>query len=1427
MSVAGLVAAQAARAPDRPAVTCGGTTVTHAQLGARAAALASRLAALGVGPDVLVGVFLDRSVEMVVALLAVARAGGAYLPLDPGFPLRRTADMIGDSGAKVIVTSDDLLGALPPHSGDVLLVGGAAEEVAAAPGPAWPAGPDDLAYVIYTSGSTGRPKGVEIPNRALVNLLGAMARRPGMGAGDVLVAITTLTFDIAALELWLPLVTGAHVVIAPRDVAADPVRLAGLLDSAGATVLQATPTTWRMLVESGWPGRPGMKALCGGEALPVALAAELLDRGLHLWNLYGPTETAIWSTAAEITRAGAPITIGRPIDNTTVHVLDGRGAPAPVGVTGELHIGGAGLARGYHDRPDLTAERFVADPFDATPGARLYRTGDVARWREDGELELLGRADHQVKIRGFRVECGEVEAAIDAHPGVRAAVVTAQEAAPGDLRLVAYIVPASAAEDPSVLAGAQVAEWQQVYDEAQGGAAGPADPAFDTAGWVSSYTGQPLDAAEMGEAVAATVARILALGPARILEIGCGTGLLLWRLAPRCQVYVGTDLSAATLATLEGRVRAAGLDHVQLLHREAADFAGVPVEPFDVVVVNSVVQAFPSAAHLRQVLGQAVAHVRPGGTVFVGDVRSLPLLRAFHASVAAAAGVPASALGAEVDRRVAGEQELVLDPAFFATLPGAGAVEVLLRPGRRHNELTCFRYDVLLHVGAAAGVRGVPEWADWQAQGMSLGSLRRLLADGTVDAVGFTSVPNARLAGPLAVLDGLDGTGAQVEAGVDPADLWALGEELGRQVECSWAGAGDRGEFDVAFFGPGPSARRIVAFPPAGGAPERPLSTDPLAPRRRRQAARRLGPALRARLRASLPEYMVPSVFVVLDELPRTANGKVDRHALPAPAPARSTATPAGTRTEQVVAAIWADVLGVDGVGADDDFFELGGHSLLAVRAISRVRDAFSVDVALRALFDAPTVGGLARLVDAARDQPAREPAPPLVPAAPADRLAPPLSFAQEALWFLDQLSPGTGFAMPSAYALRGPLDVGCLERAVTEVVSRHEALRTTFPDQAGRPYQRIGPPAPVVVPVDDLRAGGATEARRRAAAEAAAPFDLARGPLLRARVLQLGEEEHVLLLTVHHIVSDGWSAAVLLGELSALYGAFHRGEASPLAPLPVQYADYALWQRASMGGAVLDGHLTWWAARLAGAPALMEVPPDHARPAFPSHRGAMARVKVPPAVAGALRAVAAVAGATLQMTLLAAFDVLLARATGRTDIVVAVTASGRDRAELEGMVGLFANTLALRTDLSGRPTFDEVVRRVRATVVEAFDHQEAPFDEVVRRLNPRRDLRHHPVVQVAFELREHAPAPADLGGVVACADVGGYSGADYGAGEGRGTAVGLDLELLVEEQASGALDATLVYATDLYAPASMAALVEGYRRLLADVAANPGVVVL
>ena len=441
-SLHGLFERRARESPESIALDMAGERMTYAELDARANRLARHLRRLGVAPEVLVGLAMERSPDMVVGLLGILKAGGAYVPLDPEYPRERLAYMIESSGLPVLVTQEKLIEGLPASSARIVALDRAWPQIAAEPASPLAGGaePENVAYVIYTSGSTGQPKGVQIPHSAVVNFLRSMSRKPGLGSGDTLFAVTTLSFDIAGLELYLPLVNGGTVALVSREVAQAGEELAAAIGAAGTTVMQATPATWRLLLGAGWQGDPGLKVLCGGEALPQELADQILERAGELWNVYGPTEATIWSTLLQVEK-GSRISIGRPIDNTQVYLLTRQLQPVPVGVPGELHIGGAGLSRGYRARPDLTAERFIPDPFSNAPGARVYKTGDLARWLPDGTLEFLGRIDHQVKVRGYRIELGEIEAALAQHPGLRQAVAIVREDNPGTRRIVAYMVP--------------------------------------------------------------------------------------------------------------------------------------------------------------------------------------------------------------------------------------------------------------------------------------------------------------------------------------------------------------------------------------------------------------------------------------------------------------------------------------------------------------------------------------------------------------------------------------------------------------------------------------------------------------------------------------------------------------------------------------------------------------------------------------------------------------------------------------------------------------------------------------------------------------------------------------------------------------------------------------------------------------------------
>jgi amino acid adenylation domain-containing protein len=1023
-----LFEAHAAAQPDAHAVIFGGEPLTYRELDAHANRLARHLAALGVGPEVRVGLCLERSPELVAAILGVLKAGGAYVPLDPSYPAERLERMLAGAEVSVVVTEETLRGIVPAlpgvavvsvdGDGDAILAA-SAEPVVSSVDPA------NLAYVIFTSGSTGVPKGIALAHRGVVNNLHDLNTAHGVGADDRVLLLSSLSFDMSVYETLGILAAGGAVVIPAADELRDPARWAALMRSHAVSVWNSAPALLGMLADhldehpDDAPAALRL-AFLGGDWVPVALPGRIRRHApdMAVIVMGGATEASIHSIifpVREVDPAWRSIPYGVPMANQRAYVLDDGLRPVPVGAAGELYLAGVGLARGYTGRAGFTAERFLPDPF-GRPGARMYRTGDRARWKADGNLELIGRLDVQVKIRGFRIELGEIEAVLRAHPGVERCVVAAREDVPGDRRLVAYVV-------------------------------GVADP-----------------------------------------------------------------------------------------------------------------------------------------------------------------------------------------------------------------------------------------------------------------------------------------------------------ESL------------------------------------------------------RRHAAR------------SLPEYMVPAAVVVLDRLPLSPNGKVDRKSLPAPEWG-SDAELAAPRTpaEEVLAGVFAEVLGRDRVGTDESFFELGGHSLLATRVAARVRAVFGVEMNVRALFEAPTVESLAAHVDALR----RADLPPLPPVTAVDRDGPmPLSSAQERLWFLHRMDPASPvYNIPVALRIGGALNPAALERALGEVVRRHESLRTTFHEAGNAPVQAIAPFDGFSLAVDDLTSLDAeereAEAMRRAADDAARPFDLAAGPLFRASLLKLAADDHVLLLCLHHVIGDGWSLGVLFRELSAAYAAFRDGAELDLPQPALQYADYAAWERRELRGAALDRQLAWWTARLAGAPALLELPTDRPRPAVQTYRGGAESVELPAALLDRVRDLARGEGATPYMVLLGAFQLLLAKYAGTDDVVVGSPIAGRTRRELEDVIGFFANTLALRTDLSGDPTFREALRRVRETTLGAYEHQDLPFERLVDELQPERSLGHSPVFQVAFTLTEGDGAAAALPGL-----------------ETRGIAAELDhtkfdLTLSLTAHAGG-LSTALGYRADLWDATTVRRMLGHFRRVLEQVVSTP-----
>ncbi|HEY0735024.1 MAG TPA: amino acid adenylation domain-containing protein, partial [Herpetosiphonaceae bacterium] len=1437
--------AQARQTPDAIALLAGEHRITYAALSRRSSQLAHYLRALGAGPDMRIGLYVDRSPELVIGLLAILKAGAAYVPLDPEYPRERLEFMRDDASIAILVTQASLRAQLAAPAVHVVCLDSDAAEIEAQPehSPALAIPADTLAYVIYTSGSTGLPKGVMVEHQHLVNTLSASQAAFGFRPDDRMPCIASFSFDIAIFELFCPLLAGGSALLTTKQQILDLPGFARTLETV--TVLHTLPSLMRQIAgfirENNLHDRYGSlrQVFVGGDAVAPDLLAEIQSAfpSARINVLYGPTEATIICATHPVT-AGELANkhlIGKPMSNTALRLYDRSGQLVPVGVPGELYIGGASVTRGYLQREALTAEKFVE-----LDGQRWYRSGDLARFLPDGTLEFLGRIDQQVKIRGFRIELGEIEALLNDHPDVRDSVVLPRSDAPSaggypDTRLVGYVVPAASSPAHTAAQSAYVEDWQTLYDETYAEESLD-DPTFHIVGWQSSYTGQPFPSAEMRAWRDATVDRIRQLAPQRVLEIGVGTGLLLFPLAGACTTYHGIDFSAPALAHIR-RYLPPEWTHVSLAQRRADELGDLPPGSFDTVIINSVAQYFPSVEYLVQVISQAVTLLAPGGHLFVGDIRSQPLLQPFATAVVLARATPDTSRETAwslVEQQVNQERELLLAPAFFHSLrqhlPRISDVQVEIKRGQDHNELTQFRYDVTLTVDVAPAAPQPSRQHHWLDESWTIERLAAALGDFDGDSLLLCSIPSARLdalvqaaallhdpSGPQTVQDLHAELGHAAIEPVDPETLWSLGAELGYAVRVGWHENGAAGRYDAVF-----SRTGSAYLPPLSMQTVQPWSAYATAPAATRATAE-LAPRLRQYLKTRLPEHMIPAAFVALETLPLTPNGKVDRAALPAPswgsltdlAPESLPRTP----VEMLLADIWRQVLSVPAVGIHQNFFDLGGHSLLATQVMSRVRTVFGVNLPVRTLFEQPTIALLSRVVTAAqREAQALPPLPPLTPHAPTDAL--PLSFAQQRLWFIEQLQPGTAsYHVPGAWEIQGPIEYAAFQASLDLVVARQTSLRTTFTQGGseidGEPVQRIAPPQSFPITRVDLTASSTDvqhEVQRVIQEASTRPFDLVTGPLMRVLLIQLQPETHVFVLVLHHIITDGWSMGVLINELAVAYIRTIRKEPIDLPALPVQYSDYARWQRTWLDPAIPDGmlaaQLAYWQRQLTGVPTL-DLPTDHLRPPVESHRGAMLPITLDRALIEQLTALSRQQGTTLFMTLLAGWYVLLARYSGQSDLAVGTPIAGRTQPETEPLIGFFINTLVLRTSLAGSPTFRDLLDRVRTTTLDAYAHQDAPFEAVVERLQPERDQSRQPLFQVLFALM-NAPLPEIRLPEIQLTPL-----------AIEHTTSVFDLSLQLFDETSG-VAGYVEYATDLFDETTITRMIQHYQVVLGAMAASP-----
>jgi amino acid adenylation domain-containing protein len=1447
--------------PHAIAAACAGKQLTYGALNARANSVARALRAR-CAPESTVVVMAYRDLNFLAAMLGVFKAGCVYLPLDPGYPAARISQILGLSGSSLVLAGKDSMATLTKVSAtagslrklEILDLAELAEQPGSAENLPSVCSLQNLAYVIYTSGSTGVPKGAMVQHGGMLNHLHAKIDYLRLSSKDVVAQIASQCFDISVWQFLSPLLAGGRVEIFPDEITHNPSLLLTEIANKGITVMQLVPSMLRAVLEEARENaKPGAVPLAGLSYM-VVIGEELLPDLVHLWfeqcpgvplvNSYGPTECSdeishhfLYQAPSDSER----IPIGHALANIRLYVMDSWLEPAPIGTIGELFAGGAGVGRGYLHDPARTAVSFVPDPFSSS-GERLYRTGDLVCRLADGTFAFFGRIDSQLKIRGYRIELGEIESVLSAHPAVKQAVVLVRKTqdAGSSLRLSAYIVV-----DPEYRPGDEKSDqyhserteqWKAVFDDTYGQKNfSQQDDSLHRGVWINTYTGQPFAEEELLRSVENSVARIKTLHPERVLDIGCGTGLLLFRIARDCRQYWGTDFSAEALESIEKRRHLAGGCDLRLLERPAHDLSGLEQEQFDLIILNEIVQYFPDGEYLLQVLSGAIKLVKPGGSIFVGGLRNLHLLNAFHASVElfrAEGDLPIEELKTRIRVRSEKEKELLVAPEFFGALrtlfPAVQGIRLLPKNGTHKNEFTKFRYDAILRIGPATPEKIPYETVNWNETGGSRQSLKEWLSHSTAEQIRISGIPNARTAPDVQACRLLSSSAqastvqqlrlllqeiVEKNAGVDPEEIVAAVKELGRCAELSWATTDSEGSFNLLV---STSADRLSEL-----ASSLPIQSDARDAMKRytnllRQTASTSDviAAVRQHVQRKLPDYMTPADYLVLPSLPLTPNGKIDRQSLArmdiVTTPQESSSPVSLSPTEELVITIWSGILGTR-IAPGAHFLESGGHSLLATQVISRAKKIFQVDLPLRTLFDAPTTTEFARAIDGAVRANNGIVAPPILPS-PRESLR-PLSFAQQRLWIMEQMDPGTAaYNLPSAIRIDGSLQIEALRAALGETLRRHESLRTRFKVVGEQPYQAVDAPARIELQVTDL-SGLADDAReseitRLAYEEGRKPFDLLKGPLFRVYIIRRDKTRHLVFFTMHHIVSDAWSAGVLISELAALYRSYFDGLPSALPPLAVQYADFASWQRQWMQGEVLNRHLTYWKQRLSDAPKL-GLPADFPRTRSSGSEGLSHIFVLSPGVSRQLSEFARKESVTLFMTTLAAFKTLLYRTTGQRDIVVGTDIANRNYAETERLIGFFVNLLVLRSKLSGGLSFRNLVHQIREISMEAFAHQDLPFDVLTRELRLDRAFRGDPLFDVLFVF-QNAPTQkiaipqAEMRPLLL----------DYKTAR-------FDIALFMEETSQG-LAGKWIYRTSLFQPSTIMRLSSQFEALLESVAEQP-----
>ena len=1397
---------QVERTPDAIAVVFENQQLTYTELNGRANQLAHYLQKLGVKADTLVGICVERSLEMMVGLLGILKAGGAYVPLDPEYPQERLSFMLEDSQVKVLVTQAKLVKSIPEHQAQLICLDTEWEKIAQniTSNPESAAKPENLTYIIYTSGSTGKPKGVLVNHANVVRLFAATDSWYHFNPQDVWTLFHSYAFDFSVWEMWGALLYGGRLIIVPYLVTRSPESFLKLLCQEKVTILNQTPTAFRQLIQAEQATDNDLSlrlVIFGGESLEINSLQPWFDRHgdqfPQLVNMYGITETTVHVTYRPLSMADVNSTasvIGRPLPDLQVYLLDQYLQPVPVEVPGEMYVGGAGVTRGYLNRPELTTERFIPSLFENSnpqpPTPKLYKTGDLARYLPDGNIEYLGRIDNQVKIRGFRIELGEIEAVIGQNEDVQSACVIAREDNPGDKRLVAYVVPQQknqpnkkspvtyvvaqqknlkSSKKPENLSTDKVELWPSiaeyyVYD--------------DLLYYAMTNDHRRNDSYK--------VAINQLVKDKIVVEIGTGKDAILSRFCVEggAKKIYAIERNEETCHKALALIKELGLtDKITIIHGDA-NLVELP-ELAD-VCVSEIVGAIGGSEGAAIIINNTRRFLKPDGlmiperSVTKMAVVTLPDEILHHPQFSQTPAYYTQ----KIFEQVGYPFDLRVCIKKFPQANVLSTVDVL--EDLNFNEYISpeFCHEVNFEIQKNGRMDGFLVWLNLHTiAGEEIDILKHEYCWLPVYFPVFE--PSIKVESGDIIKAVCERTLCENNLNPDYAIKGHLLKKNGEIINFEYVSYHYKNNFRQR-----PFYQRL--FP----------NYDEV----NNNYSDHLGQSLKANLKKLLPDYMVPSAFVVLDAFPLTPNGKIDRRALPAPdLQGKGEYIAPRNPIEEKIAQIWAEVLKLERVSIEDNFFELGGHSLLATQVISRCQEAFEIYLPLRYLFESPTIAQLSAVILKELQTGSGLKLPAIVPLNRQDDI--PLSWAQERLWFVNQLEGESGaYIIDLTMRLLGNLNVKALEKAFQAIIQRHEPLRTQFKLKDNKPIQAIASSINFTLPIVESQPLQVEQLLTEAASE---PFDLANGSVLRVKLWQVGADEYVLLLAIHHIAADGWSLGVLIDELSAYYRSFSTGTKADLPTLPIQYADFAVWQRQWLTNEVLERQLSYWKQQLKGVPLLHQLPSDRPRPAIQTFRGGTEKLQLDNKLTQQLKKLSQKSGSTLFMTLLAGFAVLLSRYSGQTDLVIGSPIANRNRTEIEKLIGFFVNSLVLRFDLSQEPTFEDFLAQVRQTTQNAYDHQDLPFEMLVEELQIERHLDRNPLIQIVFALQNAPSSPWDFPDIK-IEDM--QSGLD---------SVRVDLELYLWDVPEG-LGGFCSYNKDLFDPATIARMMTHFKALLAAIGSNP-----